>query len=51
MTNRITKKEILSMDRASSGIKGFIDNLKTQLSILEDGNFNILTNRNYFIFI
>lgn len=32
----ITKKELIAMDRTSSSIKGVLDNLRTQIQILDD---------------
>jgi chromosome segregation ATPase len=36
MTSRITKKELIAMDRTACSVRGVLDNLRTQLQILDD---------------
>ena len=37
MTGKITRKEAIAMNSTASGIRGVLDNLRTQLSIVEEG--------------
>lgn len=36
MSRNISKKELIAMDRTAVSIKGVLDDLRTQISILDD---------------